>query len=102
MMKQAILYFPDHPRYHLFRNTIFLTEYKCTRNDLYVYKLTKQLFGIPISSIGITFSFHPDNLGFYGPEEALERFGSPENVARYNPILRPVQLSHFHKDSHAI
>ena len=102
MMKQAILHFPDHPRYHAFRNTVFLTEYKCTQNDLYIYKLTKQLFGTPITIIGITFSFHPDNLGFYGPEEALDRFGSPKNVARYNPILRPIKLSYFHKDSHAI
>ena len=102
MMKQAILHFPNHPRYHVFRNTIFLTEYKCTKNGLYVYELTKQLFGTSINAIGITFSFHQDNLGFYSPEQALEIFGSPENVARYNPILRPVQLIHFHKDSHAI
>ena len=102
MMKQAILHFPDHPRYHHFRNTIFLTEYKCTQNGLYVYKLIKQLFGTPITTIGITFSFHPDNLGFYSPEGALQAFGSSENVALYNAILRPIKLSHFHKDSHAI
>ena len=102
MMKQAILRFPDHLQYHAFRNTVFLTEYKCTQNGLYVYKLTKQLFGIPINSIGITLNFHPDNLGFYSPERALEVFGSSENAAQYNAILRPIKLSHFHKDSHAI
>lgn len=102
MMKQAILHFPDHPRYHQFRNTIFLTEYRSTSYEYYVYKLTKQLSGIPINSRGVTFNFHPDNLGFYSPEGAIEAFGSSENVARYNAVLRPAQLAHFHKDSHAI
>lgn len=103
MMKQAILRFPDHPRYHNFRNTIFLAEYEYTRYDVYVYKLTKQLSGtIPTNRACITFSFHPDNLGFYSPERALEVFGSSENAAQYNAILRPIKLSHFHKDSHAI
>lgn len=103
MMKQAILHFPDHPRYHNFRNTVFLAEYKYTSYDVYVYKLTKQLFGTaPTNRAGLTFNFYPNNLGFYSPERALEIFGSPENVALYNAVLRPVKLSHFHKDSHAI
>lgn len=103
MMKQAILYFPDHPCYHHFRNTTFLTEYKGMDHGSYKYKLTKQLSGTSINSIGATFRFHPDNLGFYGPEGALQAFGSPEGIARYNAILRPTQqLAHFHKDSHAI
>lgn len=103
MMKQAILHFPDHPRYHNFRNTVFLAEYECTRHDHHAYALTKQLSGTtPTNSVGVTFNFHTDNLGFYSPERALEVFGSSENAARYNAILRPVKLSHFHKDSHAI
>lgn len=102
MMKQAILRFPDHPRYHHFRNTIFLTEYRSTSYEYYVYELTKQLSGTPISRLGITFNFHKDNLGFYDPEGALQAFGSPEGIARYNAILRPTQLAHFHRDSHAI
>ena len=103
MMKQAILRFPDHPRYHNFRSTVFLAEYEYTRYGVYVYKLTKQLSGTtPTNRECITFSFHPDNLGFYSPERALEVFGSSENAALYNAILRPTQLAHFHRDSHAI
>lgn len=68
----------------------------------YKYKLIKQLSGNNANSIGATFRFHPDNLGFYAPEGAIQAFGSPENIARYNAILRPAQLAHFHKDSHAI
>lgn len=102
MMKQAILRFPDHPFYHHFRNTIFLAEYQGTSHEYYKYKLTKQLSGNNAYSVGITFNFHQDNLGFYGPEGALEAFGSPENVALYTAVLRPIQLAHFHKDSHAI
>lgn len=102
MMKHAILRFPDHPCYHHFRNTIFLTEYKGMEHGSYRYKLIKQLSGTAINSIGAAFRFHPDNLGFYTPEGAIEAFGSPENVALYNAVLRPAQLAHFHKDSHAI
>jgi len=102
MMKQAILRFPDHPRYHHFRNTSFLTEYRSTSYEYYVYELTKQLSGIPINRLGITFNFHKNNLGFYDPDGALQTFGSPENVALYNAVLQPTQLAHFHKDSHAI
>ena len=102
MMKQAILRFPDHPCYHHFRNTTFLTEYKGMEYGSYRYKLIKQLSGTSIDSIGATFSFHPDNLGFYSPEVAIQAFGSPKNIARYSAILRPTQLAHFHKDSHAI
>lgn len=102
MMKHAILRFPDHPRYYHFRNTTFLTEYKGMDHGSYRYKLTKQLSGTSINSIGATFNFHPDNLGFYDPEEALQTFGSPENVALYNAVLQPTQLAHFHRDSHAI
>lgn len=102
MMKQAILHFPDHPCYHHFRNTTFLTEYKGMEHGSYRYKLIKQLSGTSINSIGTTFNFHPDNLGFYSPEGALQAFGSPEGIARYNAILRPTQLAHFHRDSHAI
>lgn len=102
MMKHAILRFPDHPRYHHFRNTIFLTEYRSTSYEYYVYELTKQLSGSNANSVGVTFNFHPDSLGFYSPDGALEAFGSPENVALYNAILQPTQLAHFHKDSHAI
>lgn len=101
MLKQAILRFPDHPCYHHFRNTTFLTEYLDTRYECYEYRLTKQLSGTP-THVGITFNFHRGNLGFYGPEGAIREFGSPENIARYNAILRPIQLAHFHKDSHAI
>ena len=102
MMKQAILRFPDHPFYHHFRNTIFLTEYRGTRHEYYRYKLTKQLSGSNANSVGVTFNFHQANLGFYGPDGALEAFGSPENVALYNAVLRPIQLAYFHRDSHAI
>lgn len=102
MMKHAILRFPDHPCYHHFSNTIFLTEYKGMEHGSYRYKLIKQLSGTSINSIGAAFRFHPDNLGFYTPEGAIEAFGSPENVALYNAVLRPAQLAHFHKDSHAI
>lgn len=103
MMKQAILHFPDHPCYCNFRNTVFLAEYKYTNYHLYIYELTKQLSGTtPTNRVGSTFSFHSDNLGFYSQERALEVFGSFENAARYNAILRPTQLAHFHKDSHAI
>lgn len=102
MMKQAILRFPDHPCYHHLRNTTFLTEYRGMEHGSYKYKLTKQLSGTYANSIGATFNFHPDNLGFYAPEGALQAFGSPENIARYNAVLRPAQLAHFHKDSHAI
>lgn len=102
MMKHAILRFPDHPTYRHFRNTTFLTEYRDTGHEYYRYKLTKQLSGNNINGEGMTFNFHQDTLGFYNPEVALQEFGSPENVARYNAILRPIKLSHFHKDSHAI
>ena len=102
MMKHAILRFPDHPCYHHFCNTIFLAEYQGTRHGHFRYKLTKQLSGNNANSEGITFNFHPDNLGFYSPEGALQTFGSSENVALYNAVLRPTRLSHFHKDSHAI
>ena len=102
MMKQAILRFPDHPCYHHFRNTVFLAEYHSTHYGTYVYALTKQLYGNPPNSMGMTFNFHSDNLGFYSPERALQTFGSPENVALYNAVLRPIKLSHFHRDSHAI
>lgn len=102
MMKHAILRFPDHPCYHHFRNTIFLTEYKGMEHGSYRYKLIKQLSGTAINSTGAAFHFHPDNLGFYTPEGAIEAFGSPENVALYNAVLRSAQLAHFHKDSHAI
>ena len=101
-MKQAILRFPDHPCYYHFRNTTFLTEYNGMEYGSYRYKLTKQLSGTSTNNIGITFNFHPDNLGFYSPERAIQVFGSPEDIARYNAILRPAQLAHFHKDSHAI
>lgn len=103
MMKHAILRFPDHPTYHHFRNTIFLAKYEYTRYGLFIYKLTKQLSGTtPTNRACITFNFHTDNLGFYSPERALEVFGSSENATQYNAILRPIRLSHFHKDSHAI
>lgn len=102
MMKHAILRFPDHPCYHHFRNTVFLTKYEYTRYGLFIYKLTKQLSGTPTNRAGFTFNFHPDNLGFYGPERAIEVFGSSENAALYNAVLRPTQLAHFHRDSHAI
>lgn len=102
MMKQAILRFPDHPFYHHFRNTIFLAKYQGTRHEYFRYKLTKQLSGNNTNSVGITFNFHQDNLGFYGPENAIEAFGSSENAAQYNAILRPIKLSYFHRDSHAI
>ena len=102
MMKHAILRFPDHKNYLHFRNTIFLVEYRCTHYGVYVYMLIKQLSGNPINSANMTFNFHPDNLGFYSPERALQTFGSPENVALYNAVLRPTQLAHFHRDSHAI
>lgn len=102
MMKQAILRFPDHPRYHYFRSTVFLAEYQDTRYEYFRYKLTKQLSGNNANSVGTTFSFHPDNLGFYSPEVAIQAFGSPEDIARYNAVLQPTKLSHFHKDSHAI
>lgn len=102
MMKQAILRFPDHPCYRHFSNTTFLTEYKGMNHGSYIYKLIKQLSGTSINRIGATFNFHPDNLGFYSPEVAIQAFGSPEGIARYNAILRPTQLAHFHKDSHAI
>lgn len=103
MMKHAILRFPDHLTYNLFRNTVHLVEYICTNNGgCYKYKLTKQLSGISTNSVGITLNFHPDNLGFYNPERALQAFGSPENVALYNAVLQPTQLAHFHRDSHAI
>lgn len=103
MIKHAILQFPDHPTYNIFRNTVHLVEYSYTNHSgCYKYKLTKQLSGISTNSVGITLNFHPDNLGFYSPEGALQEFGSPENVALYNAVLRPTQLSHFHRDSHAI
>lgn len=102
MMKHAILRFPDHPCYHHFRNTVFLTEYQYTDYEHYKYKLTKQLSGNNANGVGITSNFHQDNLGFYSPEGALQAFGSPENVALYNAVLRPTQLAHFHRDSHAI